>query len=73
MKKKFLLIFFILTLTNINLSFGSNIFILTTVDDEIITNIDIQKEADYLRALNPSFTNLKEEQILKISKTINLN
>ena len=52
-----------------NISFANqNVYIVLTVDDQIITNIDIEKEANYLLILNPNLTNLKKNQILEIAK-----
>ena len=34
------------------------------VDDEIITNIDIEKEAEYLKILNPNLNNLKKKKFI---------
>ena len=68
MRKNFIIFLIVSFFYNISLSNSSNVFILITVDDEIITNIDIQQEAEYLKALNPSLTNLKTNQIFEISK-----
>ena len=38
------------------------------INDTIITNYDIQKEAKYLKALNNKLSNLENKQILKIAK-----
>ena len=46
----------------------SEINIAVTVDDEIITNYDIQKEANYLKILNPNLSQLDDKKILEISK-----
>lgn len=43
-------------------------FIQITVDKEIITNIDIKKESDYLKILNPNLTTLNEKRINEIAK-----
>tara|TARA_B100001057_G_scaffold291592_1_gene291653 strand:- start:2581 stop:3510 length:930 start_codon:yes stop_codon:yes gene_type:complete len=68
MRKNFIIFLIVSFFYNISLSNSSNVFILITVDDEIITNIDILQEAEYLKALNPSLTNLKTNQIFEISK-----
>ena len=49
-------------------SLSNSIFIVAKVNDSIITNIDIIKEANYLRALNPDLKKLKNNEILKIAK-----
>ena len=46
----------------------SEINIAVTVDDEIITNYDIQNEANYLKILNPKLSQLDNKKILEISK-----
>ena len=38
------------------------------IDDKIITNYDIQNEANYLKLLNPNLKELDNENILKLSK-----
>ena len=43
------------------------------VDDEIITNHDIKKEAIYLKALNPNLNQLNNKKILQIAKESLIN
>ncbi len=43
------------------------------VDNEIITNIDIKKEAEYLKILNPDLIQLNENKILELSQTSLIN
>ena len=43
-------------------------FIKITVDNEIITNVDIKKESDYLKILNPNLSTLDEKRINQIAK-----
>ena len=62
-----------LTLIIISLSQGyllatENVKIILKVDDEIITNIDIQNEYNYLIALNNDFKKVKKEKALLIAK-----
>ena len=69
-------IFFILcvSILLINNSFSkNNVFIVVTVDEEILTNFDIKKESDYLKALNPKLTQLTKEKIFEISKVSLIN
>ena len=48
-------ILFVILFFNINLSvYGASIKIITKVDNEIITNIDIKNEKKYLLFLNPN-------------------
>ena len=45
-----------------------NIYIFASVDNEIITNLDIKKESDYLKILNPNLNQLKSDQIINLAK-----
>jgi len=47
---------------------AENIFITHKINNEIISNIDIEKEKKYLLALNNQLKNLNEEKILKIAR-----
>ena len=61
MKKKIVVFFTIIIL---NFSFeiaNSEIFIKAKVNNQIITNIDVKNEKNYLLALNPNLRNLSEE------------
>ena len=63
------LIFFI-----ISSSFAkSSIYISVTVDNEIITNVDIEKESSYLKILNPKLLSLNDNQIFDIAKNSLIN
>lgn len=42
--------------------------IVVSIDNKVITNFDIQKEINYLLALNPSLNNLPKKQIYEIAK-----
>ena len=42
--------------------------IVVSIDNKIITNFDIQKEVNYLLALNPSLNDLSKKQIYEIAK-----
>ena len=44
-----------------------------TVDDEIITNLDLENEKNYIKILNKNFTNLTSKQQLDISKKSLIN
>ena len=62
-------ILFVVLFFNINLNvYGSSIKIITKVDNEIITNIDIKNEKKYLLFLNPKLDQLNKDQINKIAK-----
>ena len=60
-------IFTVFQFTIINSSFATT-QIVTYVEDEIITNYDILKEARYLKVLNPGLANLKEDQLSELAK-----
>ena len=51
----------------------ANVKIKAFVDDQIITNIDIRKEAEYLKILNPNLSQLEEVQIIELSKLSLIN
>ena len=63
---KFIIIFVILIFIS-NLS-KANIKIKYKIDDQIITNIDILNEKNYLIFIRPSLQNLPIEEIIKISE-----
>ena len=70
-KKILLLILFFQFFLNINLY--AKIDIKVKVNNEIITNIDVKKEAEYLKILNPSLIQLNENKILELSQTSLIN
>ena len=73
LKKKFYLILFFL-LIFLKASYGQvKVYIQMTVDKEIITNIDIQKEIDYLKILNPNLSSLENKKIANIAKKSLIN
>ena len=45
-----------------------NLFIIYTVNDELITSIDVKKESIYLVALNNQLKNLNKKKILEIAE-----
>lgn len=62
-------LFFTLTFTNASFeSHATNVKIVTFVNSEVITNIDIKKESQYLKIFNPNLEQLEEEKILELSK-----
>ena len=73
MKKKFLFVFLCFILIYTTIVQASNIFIKTTVNDQIITNFDIKKESEYLKILNPNLSNLNQNQILLLAKNSLIN
>ncbi len=64
---KLILIIFFTSFTNTNQIFA-NIKIDTLINDKIITNYDISKEARYLKILNPNINNLNKEQINELAR-----
>lgn len=67
----FSIIFFFLTISYSLAS--SSIFIIASVDDEIITNYDLKKESEYLKILNPSLNQLDDAKILDLAKNSLVN
>ena len=57
-----------LTIFNNNLFAVSNVYIVTKVDNEIITNIDIAQEVNYLISLNNDLINMEKKSLVKIAK-----
>lgn len=49
-------------------SFSTEVKIIKKINNEIITNLDIQKEYNYLVALNNDLINIKKEEALKIAE-----
>ena len=54
-------------------SYSENAFIKVYIDNDIITNIDIKKEADYLTLLNPRLFELDENRKYEIAKKSLIN
>ncbi len=65
-----ILIFFI---SKLNTFANNNLYIDTTVNNEIITNYDIEKEGNYLKKLNPDLSKLEQERIFKIARESLIN
>ena len=61
----FLVIIFYLIQTNLNSYENKIIF---KIDNEIITNLDVENEIIYLTALNPNLKKLDETELIQISK-----
>ena len=61
-----ILVIFVSLSTNI---FANSIKILVKVQDEIITNVDINNEIKYLLLLNPKLNELNNKRIKEIAKT----
>ena len=72
-KNRNLILLIILFQFFFNISSYSKIDIKVKVNNEIITNIDIKKEAEYLKILNPNLIQLKEKKILELSQISLIN
>ncbi len=70
-KKNILLIIIILFFSNKSLL--ADIKIVVSIDDEIITNHDIEKESNYLEILNPSLIQLSDKQKFNLAKNSLIN
>ncbi len=69
--KSYLIIIFLLIY---NLAVAKDkIFIVSKVENEIITNFDIVREAEYLKILNPKLVQINQDQIEKIAKESLIN
>ena len=60
-------IFFLIFKNNISLA-ESNFYIVVKVDNEIITNIDIAQEINYLISLNNDLQKMDKKQLIKLAK-----
>ena len=58
---------------NLNKVYASDIFIEFKIENEVITNIDINKEKNYLIALNNNLKNISKKQLYEISKKSVIN
>ena len=67
-KVKFILFLFLLLLINFKSNTAENFYIVYKVNNEIITNSDIEKEYRYLVSLNNELKNLEKQKIIKLSK-----
>ena len=67
-KIKFISILILLIFINSKSYSKENLFIVYTVNDELITSIDLKKESNYLVALNNQLKNLSKKKILEIAE-----
>ena len=65
-------IFFLLQIFN-SADAQTNVKIKVKINDKIITNIDIQKEAQYLKILNSNLNQLSENKVLELAKISLIN
>jgi len=68
LRVKNLLVIFVLILFNINNLLALENKILFKIDNEIITTIDVYEEIKFLKTFNSEINNLKEKEIIEISK-----
>ena len=68
MLKNKLFIFFIISFLFFNFSISQEIIIISKVDNEIITNIDIEIEKKYLLLLNNNLNKLSKKEIFNLAK-----
>jgi peptidyl-prolyl cis-trans isomerase SurA len=68
MKKKYILSLLILLISCFESFSKGNIYIVYKIDNEIITNIDVEKEYRYLSTLNVQLQNLDKDRVLEIAK-----
>ena len=66
-KIKIISILILLIIINSKSYSKENLFIVYTVNDELITSVDLKKESNYLVALNNQLKNLSEKKILEIA------
>ena len=67
-KAKFILFLFLLLLINSKSNTAENFYIVYKVNNEIITNSDIEKEYRYLVSLNNQLKNLEKQKVIQLSK-----
>ena len=67
-KVKFILFLFLLILINFKSNTAENFYIVYKVNNEIITNSDIENEYRYLVSLNNQLKNLKKQKVIQLSK-----
>ena len=67
-KIKVISILILLIFVNLKSYSKENLFIVYTVNDELITSMDVKKESIYLVALNNQLKNLNKKKILEIAE-----
>ena len=73
MRKAIFFRILLLLIISTSQSFSENVFIKVSVDNDIITNIDLKKEIDYLTLLNPKLLELDETSKNEIAKKSIIN
>ena len=67
-KVKFILFLFLLLIISFKSNTTENFYIVYKVNNEIITNSDIEKEYRYLVSLNNQLKNLEKQKVIQLSK-----
>jgi len=67
-KKKCIFSLIIFLLISFESFSEGNIHIIYKIDNDIITNVDIEKERRYLITLNPKLKNIEKKKLLEVSK-----
>ena len=65
---RLLKIFFLIILLNSNANSQNNVYIELKIDNEVITNIDIRNEKNYLIALNNNLKEISENNMNVLAK-----
>ena len=70
MNIKIILYFFVILsiLTSKSLANDNSLIIKLTINDQIITNYDLEKEKNYLFALNPKLQNIEKSRLLQLAR-----
>ena len=70
MNIKITLYFFVILsiLISKSLANDNTLIIKLTINDQIITNYDLEKEKNYLFALNPKLQNIEKSRLLQLSR-----
>ena len=66
---KLIILIFLVTILNFQISSAFENKILFKVDNEIITTIDILEEIKFLKTFNPEINSLSDEELFEISKS----
>ena len=74
MINKYIKLIFIIFLLSSYKAYGDkSLFVVAKINDIIMTNYDIEKEATYLKLLNPNLSQLSEDKINEIAKNSLIN
>lgn len=68
MTKKLYIFIFLVIFINTNAIAKNSIYIVATISNNILTNLDIEKEVSYLKILNPQLEKLSNKQVFNIAK-----